>query len=264
MSARQLPRRARRVDLRVFVAALAVATAALLVTAPRANAQGVGGYGGVDMTDGLMPGDYLRVSVGATSPIHPQGSLRDWSRGQSYALNWENWGASSGGVDMVAFGASIGYTLLPLDEAEFIRNFTPTLVTGQTASATASRAGVFELTTNARIRIPAPYIMPSVLIGFGFMNWHPGTIHYTTTTGDAADAKQQSRSGAELSIGGGLDKHIYDRFGIFAEALYTYGFTSFGQGLATPTGVCSNNGCDALKNTSIGTIRGGLRVRIGQ
>lgn len=216
------------------------------------------------MTDGLVPGDYFRFSAGAVSPVRPQGSLRDWSRGTGFALNWENWGAGPTGADIVGFGATIGYALLPLNSAEFIRNFTPTLVTGQTQTATASRAGVFELATNARIRIPAPFVMPSVLLGFGFMNWHPGTVHYTTTTGASADAKQESRSGPELSIGAGLDKHIYDRVGVFAEALYTYGFTSFGQGLATPTGVCANNGCDALKNTSLGTIRGGLRLRLGQ
>jgi hypothetical protein len=196
--------------------------------------------------------------------VNAQGNLRDWNRGQSVNVTWENWGAGSGGTDLTGFGIGIGYTMLPLNDAAFVRNFTPTLVGGQTTSATASKAGVFEIATSLRIRIPSPFIMPHISVGFGFMNWHPGTIHYTTTTGESADAKQQTRSGAEFTIGGGLDKQLYDRYGIFAEAIYTYGFTNIGQGLATPTGTCSANGCDALKNTTLGTIRGGLRVRIGE
>lgn len=216
------------------------------------------------MADGLMPGDYLRISGGMTTPVNPQGTLRDWGRGQSVHLVWENWGAGASGLDLASFGLAVGYTLLPLKAEQFVQDFHPTLVTGNTTSATASKAGVFELMTSFRIRIPAPFIMPHVAVGFGFMNWHPGTIHYTTDTGASADAKQQSRSGAELSLSAGLDKQIYDRFGIFGEAVYTYGLTSFGQGLATPGGNCTSNGCDALKNTTLGELRAGLRVRVGQ
>jgi hypothetical protein len=240
---------------------LTYAALAAVLFVPRARAQD---RSSDPINDGFMPGSYLRLSAGVTAPVNAQGNLRNWSRGQSANLMWETWGAGSGGTDLTGFGLGIGYTMLPLDDAAFVRNFTPTLVTGQTATATASKAGVFEVATSIRIRIPAPYIMPHISLGFGFMNWHPGTIHYTTTTGESADARQQSRSGAEFTIGGGLDKQVYDRYGVFAEAIYAYGFTNLGQGLATPTGTCSSNGCDALKNTSLGTIRGGLRVRLGE
>ena len=93
------------------------------------------------------------------------------------------------------------------------------------------------------------------------MNWAPATINYTSATGSGT-AKQRHRSGAELTIGAGLERHIVDRYGIFAEAAYAYGFTSIGQGAATPGGVCATSSCDILKNTSIATLRGGLSVRV--
>jgi len=216
------------------------------------------------LAGGLIAGDYLRISGGLVSPINPQGSLRDWSRGSTINVMWENWQPGSGGVGSTGFGIGIGYTLLPLDQQRFVSDFTPPSG-GQTSSATATRAGILEVMTNLRIRIPSPFVMPSVSLGFGFMDWRPGQIHYTTTTNpQPQSAQQQHRSGLELAIGGGLDKAIVDRWALFAEALYAYGFTSFGQGLATPGGTCSANGCDVLRNTSVGIIRGGLRVRMGR
>ena len=83
-----------------------------------------------------------------------------------------------------------------------------------------------------------------------------------TTPIGIGSAKQRHRSGAELTIGGGLERHIVDRYGLFAEAEYAYGFTSIGQGAATPGGLCATSSCDILKNTSIATLRGGLSVRV--
>jgi hypothetical protein len=65
-----------------------------------------------------------------------------------------------------------------------------------------------------------------------------------------------------LTIGAGLERRIADRYGLFAEAVYAYGFTSIGQGSAAPGGVCGTNSCDVLKNTSIATLRGGVSVRV--
>jgi len=239
-----------------LVSTLVFAAVAALVLVPRAQAQG-GGDGG------FLSGDYLRLSGGVVSPVAPKGNLRDWGSGPGFNLTWENWGSGSAGTDITGFGFGVGYTMLPLKSDFFIHNFTPTQVTGQTATATASHAGVLEIMTNLRIRVPSSFIMPYVNLNLGFMSWRPGTIHYTTTTGASADAKQQSRSGAEFGIGAGVDKQLFDRYALFAEAMYTYGFTNVGQGLATPTGTCAANGCDVLKNTTLGTIRGGLRVRIG-
>ena len=239
---------------------LAVLAALCLVPAARAQDRAASEGG---TSDGLIPGDYLRLSAGVTTPVNATGTLRDWGRGQSVHLVWETWGAGSSGVDIASFGLGAGYSLLPFKSDVFVHDFKPTLVTGNTTSATASKAAVLEIMTSFRVRIPAPFIMPYISVGLGFMNWHPATIHYTTDTGESADAKQQSRSGAEVSIGAGLDKQIYDRYGLFAEATYAYGLTSFGQGLATP-GNCTTGACNALKNTSIGTIHGGLRVRVGR
>lgn len=241
---------------RLNVVYVAIAALAAVGGARAARAQ-------ISTTDGLMPGDYLRVSGGVVSPISPQGSLRDWNSGPTINVTWENWQPGSQGVGAVAFGLGIGYTMLPLNQQHFLSAFR-TVAGDAATAATSSSAGIIDVATNVRIRIPVPYITPSVNLGFGFMDWRPAAVHYTAPSGDGS-AQQEHRSGLELSIGGGLDKTVYDRWAIFGEALYTYGFTSFGQGLATPTGTCTNSSeCDVLKNTSIGTLRGGLRVRVGR
>ena len=215
------------------------------------------------MTDGLVPGDYVRLAAGLLAPVNPQGSLADWDRGTGYSLMWENWQSGPGGVGRVGFGIGVNYGLMPLNEKHFLGDFL-TPLGARATSATASNASLLEIETNVRFRIPAPFIMPSLSLGFGYINFRPSTIQYTSPEGSSATAEQR-RYGGEVTIGGGLDKHIVDRFAVFGEATYTYGFTSLGQGLARPGGTCatSSNGCDPLKNTTLGTIRGGLRVRVG-
>jgi hypothetical protein len=88
-------------------------------------------------------------------------------------------------------------------------------------------------------------------------------VHYTTPT-ETTTASQRHRRGAAFTIGAGLDKRLIDRFALFGEALYTYGFTSIGQGFVTPGGTCTTASCDVFKNTTLGVIRGGLRVRVGR
>lgn len=214
---------------------------------------------GDPMASALVPGDYLRVGGGVTIPVSPQGSLRDWKSGPSLSLAYENWQAGGSGVGRVGFGLGVAYSQLSLKEDEFATDFTPP--TGTTASA-SGHARLLEITSTLRIRIPAPLIMPSVNIGLGFVNWSPGTIHYTSTTGEVGTAKQSSRSGAELSLGGSVDRQLYGRFAAYVEAAYVYGYTSYGSGFGTPTSICSS--CDPLKNTTVATVRGGLRTRIGR
>src|ERR1043166_9064742 len=186
----------------VLLAALAAASFA----APRAALAQV--VATDPMADGLVPSDYLRVSGGWVAPVTPSGSLRDWKNGWGANLFWVNWQQGSSGVGRVGFGLGIGYSLLPLDEAQLLHDFTPPSG-GAVTAATADKASILEITSQLRIRIPAPFIMPTVNIGFGFMNWAPGEIHYTTAT-TTGSAKQQHRSGAEVSLGGGLDKNLFD------------------------------------------------------
>ena len=209
--------------------------------------------------DGLIAGDYLRFSGGIVAPVHPQGSLRDWNRGQNFALVYENWANAGAGVSQVAYGLNLGYSRLPLNEPEFIAHNT-TIEGARLTSATASSAAIFELGTGLRLRFPMLYVMPNIQFAFSYIDYRPATIHYVATSGPGT-ASQQHRRGAALSIGGGLDKRITSYVGIFGEALYTYGFTGLGQGIASPGGACVANGCDVLKNTTIGVVRGGLRVR---
>jgi hypothetical protein len=210
---------------------------------------------------GLQAGDYVRISGGVSTPVNPQGSLRDWSTGTGLNVGWENWQNGGTGVGRLGVSVNLSYTLLPLDDSQFVSDFIP--ITGPRAtSAHASDAGILEIATNLRFRIPSPLVMPTINFGLGFMNWMPATIDYSTAAGTTGSAKQRHRSGAELTIGGGVERHLVDRYGLFAEAVYAYGFTSIGQGSAAPGGLCGTQACDVLKNTSIATLRGGLSVRV--
>jgi hypothetical protein len=122
---------------------------------------------------------------------------------------------------------------------------------------------LFLVSTSLRVRIPAEYVVPSITLGLGFLNYRPSSVTYLSASGNGS-AKQQSRSGGEISISGALDRQIVGRFAIYGEAHYLYGFTSLGRFAATPGGNCAANGCDVLKNTPMATLRGGLRVRLGQ
>lgn len=244
-----------RFRLLVLMLLVPVAALTLLATAGRAQSS--------SMADGLTPGDYLRVSAGVVSPVNAQGSIRDWDRGQTLNVSWENWQQGSNGVGSIGFGLAFDYSRLPLNQAQFLGEF-ETVEGTRATSASASNAQIFQVSTVVRARIPAPFIMPTLQLGFGILNFQPANIVYQIP-GGAGSTSQRHRTGASLSIGGGLDKQIYGRAAIFGEALYTYAFTSLGgQAVATAGGVCSSNGCDALKNTSLGALRGGLRVRVGQ
>jgi hypothetical protein len=238
-------------------ASLLLALAAMVVVTPAIGAQSGDPY-----ADGLTAGDYLRISGGMISPVHPQGSLKDWDRGKTLALAWEGWQSGSGGVGRLGFGVTADYSRLPLNQTQFISEFTPASG-GTTTSATASSATAFSIGTNLRLRIPSPLIMPSIEFGFGYLDFNPTTVHYVATTG-SGDVTQRHRRGAALSFGAGLDKQVVNKFAVFGEAVYTYGFTSLGYGFATPGGTCATNGCDVLKNTTLGVIRGGLRVQMGR
>lgn len=222
-------------------------------------AQSTGGSSG----DALPPGDYLRVSGGAAIPVSAQGSLRDWNSGTGIAVSWESWQAGPTGVSRAGFALTAAYNLLPLDEERFVSSFVDPTTGQQALSATASRAGILEVTTNVKIRIPSPVVTPMVDIGLGLIDWHPGTIHYTAGS-STGTARQLHRTGLEFSIGGGIDRTIVDRVAVFGEAMYVFGYTSYGGGYTSPGGVCTTGNCDALHNTTIGTIRGGLRARIGR
>jgi hypothetical protein len=233
------------------------ALAVLVAAAPRTSAQSE------RYTDGLVSGDYLRISAGSIAPVSPQGSLRDWDRGTTVGVNWEGWyGGAGSDPGLVGFGIGGDFARLPLNQDQFLTHFTAP--DGSTAtSATASSATVWSIETTVRVRIPTPFIMPSVSFGLGYMDFHPSTVNYMSAGGDGSTT-QAHRRGVDLFAGVGLDKHIVQRVGIFAEALYSYGFTSLGQGLTTPGGTCARNGCDVLKNTTLGTLRGGLRLQMGK
>jgi hypothetical protein len=212
---------------------------------------------------GLVPSNYLRVSVGSVTPVNPEGSLKEWDAGQGVNVMWENWATGSGGVARLGFGIFVDYAMLPFNEAQFKADFTQG-PNGRVTSASAGRAGVLQFGLNTRLRIPMSFVMPSISASFGFLDWRPSEITYTAENGTTAKAKQQHRSGGALTIGAGLDAHVFNRVAVFGEAIYTYAYTSFGQGLAASGSSCVQQNCDLLKNTSLGTIRGGMRLRMGR
>ena len=210
---------------------------------------------------GLTSGDYVRVSAGVTTPLNPQGGFRDWKSGTGFNVAWENWQPGDNGVGRLGISLGVGYSALPLDEQKFLSDFTP-LSGKQVASASGSNGSLFEVNTGIHVRIPAPVLIPTVRFGLGYIGWRPAKVSYTEVGGATGTTKQQTRNGAEVSIGGGLERDFAQRVGIFGEADYVYGFTSLGQSSAVPGGICASNGCDVLKNTSVATFRGGVSVKI--
>lgn len=187
--------------------------------------------------------------------------MKSWRQGSSANVMWENWdvGGGSGGLGLIGFGLYGDLGLYPFDAEQFKVDF-DNGPNGRVLTAAASSARMFQFGVNTRIRIPMPYVMPSVSFGFGFLDWRPAKINYTAV-GGSGTAKQQNRQGGVVTLIGGLDRQIFGRVGIFGEALYAYGFTSFGQGLGASGSQCVQSNCDLLKNTSLSTFRGGLRVR---
>ena len=236
---------------------LALILALSLVASTRASAQTP-----TAMTDGMVAGGYVRVSGGVMTPVNPGGSLREWNAGPTFNVMWENWeNTDRGALSLFGFGLYADLSLLPFDQSQFIQDFTGG-PNGTVISARAGRSRVIQFGVNTRFRIPAPYFTPSISLGFGFLDWHPPTIDYVAV-GGSGTAKQQSRQGGVLTLMGGVDKHIFDRVSIFGEALYAYGYTSFGQGLGATGSACIAANCDLLKNMPLGTIRAGLKTRIG-
>ena len=234
---------------------LLLVVAAALVTQAR-----VGHAQSDRFSGGLTEGDYVRVSAGVTNPVNAQGGFRDWKKGTGIYVGYENWQSGDNGVGRLGVSLGAAYSALPLDEAKFLSDFTP--LSGEPVSkASASNGVLFEVNAGLRVRIPAPLLVPTIRFGIGYIGWRPKAVEYTTASGTGT-AKQQSRNGAEATIGAGLERHFAGRFGIFGEADYVYGYTSLGQSSATPGGICADNGCDVLKNTSVTTLRGGLTVKL--
>ncbi len=235
------------------------------VAAPKVIAQGPGDEEPKNpWNDGLTPGNYIRFGSGSATPVSAHAALRYWDQGTTYYAGWENWDTGTSGVSRVGFSLNAAYSLLPLNTPLFTANFTPASG-GTVTSISASHASVLEVVSGIRVRMPLPYVMPNFSVGLGLIDWQPGAINYQATSG-AGKAQQQHRVSGEFTVGAGIDKNVYGAVAVFAEALYVYGYTSYGSGFAEPGGVCASAGCDAFRNgnTTLGTIRGGMRVRVGR
>jgi len=146
--------------------------------------------------DGLVPGAYLRIGGGPMSPVNAQGTLRDWKPGTGVSVAWESWDNGLSGVSRMGFAISGAYSSLPLNMGRFLTEFVAPNG-GSLVSLNASNAGVLEVVTNLIFRVPSPYIMPHFTIGLGFIDWRPGRIRYTSSSGSGT-TKQQHLSGGEF------------------------------------------------------------------
>src|SRR5262245_16962438 len=92
-------------------------------------------------SDGLVPGAYLRIGGGTTSPVNAQGNLRDWKPGTGASVAWESWDSRGGtyGVSNFGFAISAAYSVLRLDNDQFLTKFTPP--SGGIASSASGSAG---------------------------------------------------------------------------------------------------------------------------
>ena len=165
---------------------LLVATALITLLSPRTIVAQAGSGGGQDetpsnpWTDGLVPGNYLRMSSGSTTPVSPHAALRFWDRGTTYYAGWENWDTGASGVSRLGFSLNAAYSTLPLNVPLFRDTFAP--VNGATVTSVSSaRAGILEVTSGLRLRMPLPYLMPNLSLGLGLIDWQPGAINYEST-----------------------------------------------------------------------------------
>ena len=121
--------------------AIRVALAMLVVGSGRSFAQD---RGGDPMAGGLVAGEYLRIGAGATLPVSPQGSLRNWSQGTGISLAYENWQlGTSGGMGLVGFGLGASYSALPTKDGFAEAVAAASGGTGQGASAASAK--IFEI-----------------------------------------------------------------------------------------------------------------------
>lgn len=205
-------------------------------------------------------GSFVRVGGGITAPLFPSGSMHDWARGWQAAASWESTGGGRGGnVSRVALGFAGDFGRFPLDERQFIANFTSG--GAQPTAATAPDATLVDVQATVRINFPAPVVTPSVLFALGYYNFHPSRVTFQSPDSTGV-AGFRSRSGASLSIGFGLDRQIAGPAGVFLEGTYLLGATSFGFVAANSR--CGTTSCDVFDNTYIGTLRSGLRFRVGR
>ena len=128
------------------------------------------------------------------------------------------------------------YSMLPLDESQFLVGLHADLGPEGLPRPAASSAGVFELATNFRFRIPSPFIMPTINFGLGFIELGARARSTTPAPLGTGSAKQQTSIGRRVRRSvEDSSKHIVDRYGRFRlKQTYAYGYTSFGQGAATP------------------------------
>ena len=219
---------------------LLVATALMTLLAPRAMLAQGGGGGGPDETpsnpwnDGLVPGDYVRMSAGSADAGEPARRAAAFGIAARRTTPAGRTGTRARAASAASGSASTRRTARSRSNAPL---FIARLHAAQRSERDVGERGArrnprghIGVTTRCGCRVP--YIMPNMSLGLGFIDWQPGEIKYEATTGSGT-AKQQhrvERRGHRRRGARQESSSIASR--VFGEALYVYGYTSFGSGFA--------------------------------
>lgn len=206
-------------------------------------------------------GDYIRVAAAAPAFVSAKGLYANYQTGLGGWVNMESWNGGRGGSH-VAVGVAGGASHMALDQAQFVRTFTP--FAGGTATSASGSAWLYELEATFRFLLPTYVVTPTAFGGVGFFDFSPSKVRYQATTGSGT-AQPLSGSGPVLTGGATLDRMIAGRVAVYGEGAMSFGYdsrTGYGYGLITGQ-TCTASNCGALNHQkwiSILQLRGGLRL----
>jgi hypothetical protein len=214
--------------------------------------------GGRRVSNTYFGGDNVRVIAGRSTP---RSGMHNWEPGLLLGLGWESWDPGRGGApSLIAAGIAGSYSALPFARSTFIADFEA--ATGKrVTTASASDATLADLMVTLRVRGPAFLVMPSLVIGVGYYDFRPSTIAFQATD-TSGSARSRGKNGPAANIGIALDGPFIGRTGLFAEAVYAYGWSSDSYLGQSANSRCSGNVCDTFKSTQTAMLRGGVRVRV--
>jgi hypothetical protein len=165
-------------------------------------------------------------------------------------------------VGRVAAGLGLTLSRLPFSPSHFVEDFNASSGLHST-TASSSDATVINLQLMLRIRGPRLVLLPSVLIGIGYYSFRPGDVNFSGPD-STGTAHLRTKTGPSAAIGASLDSPYFGSAAVFAEGTFVYGYSSDSQLRVSANTRCGSAGCDTFKSTETATLRGGVRIRVGQ
>ena len=210
------------------------------------------------------PATISASAAASTIPVNAQGSLRDWKRGTGINLAWENWQPGAHGVGRVGFGLDVAYSRLAARTRPVRRRFR-----ARTDRHCGRRVGASRRfsrsTSNLRIRIPAPCVMPAITSASASSIGRRETSITHRPPARTGTASSHRAAALSSSLGGASIEQIYRSLRDLWRSGVRLRIHELRRAASrTPSEHVLHSGCDLLKNTTVGTLRGGLRVRLGR